>query len=214
MPHLTCVGHTRAELVELLETYRDAGIENILALAGDPPGRWQRPRRRLHLRHRVGRPGPRGRGLLGLCWPPSPRSTPARWTAATDRRRLAEKLRLADFAMTTFFFDVEHYRMLLEDLADLDCDDARSSPASCRLRTWPARGECRSHERHCHPRLAVREASTPSTVTRMRPASSVSRWRPTWLRSWWSYGVPGIHLYALNRAQSIQDIYDRLGLRR
>jgi 5,10-methylenetetrahydrofolate reductase len=27
-------------------------------------------------------------------------------------------------------------------------------------------------------------------------------------------GVPGIHLYAMNRAQSIQEIYDRLGLRR
>ena len=37
MPHLTCVGHTRADLVELLEAYRAAGIENILALAGDPP---------------------------------------------------------------------------------------------------------------------------------------------------------------------------------
>jgi methylenetetrahydrofolate reductase (NADPH) len=27
-------------------------------------------------------------------------------------------------------------------------------------------------------------------------------------------GVPGIHLYAMNRAQSIQEIYDNLGLRR
>src|SRR3954466_14057781 len=37
MPHLTCVGHTRAELVELLESYKAGGVENILALAGDPP---------------------------------------------------------------------------------------------------------------------------------------------------------------------------------
>ena len=27
-------------------------------------------------------------------------------------------------------------------------------------------------------------------------------------------GVPGIHLYAMNRAQSIEEIYDNLGLRR
>src|SRR5690606_9188962 len=37
MPHLTCVGHTREELVSLLQDYRGHGIDNVLALAGDPP---------------------------------------------------------------------------------------------------------------------------------------------------------------------------------
>jgi methylenetetrahydrofolate reductase (NADPH) len=37
MAHLTCVGHRRAELVEIVDGYGDAGVENILALAGDPP---------------------------------------------------------------------------------------------------------------------------------------------------------------------------------
>src|SRR5215510_8821371 len=37
MAHLTCIAHTREQLVSLLEEYRAAGIENILALAGDPP---------------------------------------------------------------------------------------------------------------------------------------------------------------------------------
>lgn len=37
MPHLACIGHTRAELSGLLDDYADAGIDNILALAGDPP---------------------------------------------------------------------------------------------------------------------------------------------------------------------------------
>jgi len=35
--HLTCVGSTREQLGDLLNSYQQAGIENILALRGDPP---------------------------------------------------------------------------------------------------------------------------------------------------------------------------------
>lgn len=37
MAHLTCVGSTEAEIASVLEQLSDAGIENILALRGDPP---------------------------------------------------------------------------------------------------------------------------------------------------------------------------------
>jgi hypothetical protein len=37
MPHLTCMSHTKAEVLELVRDYEANGIENILALAGDPP---------------------------------------------------------------------------------------------------------------------------------------------------------------------------------
>jgi methylenetetrahydrofolate reductase (NADPH) len=37
MAHFTCVGATTAELREMLGTMRDAGIDNVLALRGDPP---------------------------------------------------------------------------------------------------------------------------------------------------------------------------------
>ena len=35
--HLTCVGHTEAEIYDVLETYAENGVLNILALGGDPP---------------------------------------------------------------------------------------------------------------------------------------------------------------------------------
>src|SRR6478672_13228040 len=38
MAHLTCQGHTRAQIAEILDGYRAAGIQNILALGGDLPG--------------------------------------------------------------------------------------------------------------------------------------------------------------------------------
>ena len=37
LPHLTCAANRRAELVTLIERYRRGGVENLLALHGDPP---------------------------------------------------------------------------------------------------------------------------------------------------------------------------------
>ncbi len=38
MAHLTCVGHTTDELLDILATLRGSGVGNVLALRGDPPG--------------------------------------------------------------------------------------------------------------------------------------------------------------------------------
>ncbi len=37
VPHLTCVGSTRAKIAEVLQQYRDAGVKRIVALRGDLP---------------------------------------------------------------------------------------------------------------------------------------------------------------------------------
>jgi methylenetetrahydrofolate reductase (NADPH) len=37
MAHLTCMGHDEAELVGLLDRFAASGVENVLALRGDPP---------------------------------------------------------------------------------------------------------------------------------------------------------------------------------
>lgn len=37
MPHLTCVGHSQAQLIELVEQFQAAGFRNLMVLRGDPP---------------------------------------------------------------------------------------------------------------------------------------------------------------------------------
>src|SRR3954471_6878651 len=93
MAHLTCVGHTRLELAEILVDFRKAGVENVLALGGDPPtdpddaeGGLRYAIELVELARAIG-------GFsIGVAAHPigHPRSE----SMAADRDRLAEKLRL------------------------------------------------------------------------------------------------------------------------
>ncbi len=94
MAHFTCVGATTGELREMLDTMRDGGVENVLALRGDPPAgetRVERDRGRARVLARADRDDPRRvrvrdrRGVLPRG--PHPRRPTPRATCATSRRR-------------------------------------------------------------------------------------------------------------------------------
>ena len=118
MAHVICVGHTRAEMLDLLKNYAEAGVQNIMALGGDIPDDPLAANSEFeHAIDLIGLAREIGDFSVGVAAHPDghPRS-PDR---ASDRRFLAEKLALADFAVTQFFFDVNEWTRLVGELAEL-----------------------------------------------------------------------------------------------
>lgn len=209
MPHLTCVGHTRAELRELLEAYRAGGVDNVLALAGDPPadgsdpgGEFTYAQELIELVREV------GDFSVGVAAFPEVHVRSV--DRASDRRHLAAKLAQADFGVTTFFFDVEDYRRLVDELADLGCETPvvpgvmpfvnvagtrrMSAMNGSAIPTWlQERLDAVDGDAEATRELGVEVAAEQ-------------------IAALLELGVPGVHLYAMNRAQSIRDVYQRLGL--
>jgi len=120
MAHLICVAHTRLELAEILVDLRKAGVENLMALGGDPPS--DPDAIEGELRHAVELVElARSIGGFSIGVAAHPIGHPRSPDLASDRAFLAEKLALADFGVTQFFFELDEYLRLVDDL-----------PGSCR----------------------------------------------------------------------------------
>lgn len=210
MPHLTCVGHTRAELHELLTHYRQAGIDNVLALAGDPPadggdagGDFTYATELIEL---VGEVGPFSVGVAAF-----PEVHPRSPDRASDRRFLAAKLARADFGITQFFFDPADYRRMVDELDALGCTTpvlpgvfpftnvaGVRRMAGMNGSTIPAALQARLDRVDGDP-VATRALGV-EVATELGAALLAD-------------GVPGLHLYTMNRAASVRQVCTDLDLR-
>src|SRR5438132_335822 len=95
MAHLTCAAHTRVELTEIVTRYRDAAVENILSLGGDPPKELDLPAGELKYATEL-LALVTGIGDFSVGVAVHPEGHPASTTVRDDRRRQAEKLALAE----------------------------------------------------------------------------------------------------------------------
>jgi methylenetetrahydrofolate reductase (NADPH) len=211
MAHLTCVGHTRAQIEALLDEYHQSGVENILALAGDPPADGTDPGGEFTYATDlvdVVRAHP-GNFSVGVAAHPElhPRSEGDR---AGDRRYLAAKLEEADFGITQFFFQVEDYVRMVEELA------AEGSTKPVLPGIMPAVGvaglvrmAAMNQAVIPAPLLERLEAAAddPAEVRKIGVDVSVELGQALL-----DAGAPGLHLYALNRSESVLRIVDGLGL--
>ena len=207
--HLTCVGHTREEISALLGEYKAAGVENILALGGDIPADPTQigPSDFRYAQDLVEYVRANFDVCIGVAAHPElhPRSV----SRESDRRHLADKLRLADFAMTQFFFDIDHYRRMIDELGALGVH----KPVLPGVMPVTNKGQI--------ARMAQMSGSEiPQWLTdRLAPLESPADVRKAGVEiatqlcaDLMAAGAPGLHIYTLNRSVAAREIAVNLGL--
>jgi methylenetetrahydrofolate reductase (NADPH) len=207
--HLTCVGHTHSEIEEIIATYVEHGLENVLALAGDPPQDPANARPSdytyaLELVEHL-------KSIADLCIGVAahPEGHPRSPDLATDRRYLADKLRVTDYATTQFFFEVEHYEALVNDLADLDVHKP-VIPGIMPVTNLAQVERMAQLSGSVFPqwlRDKLEAAASPDDVRRIGVEAATQL-----CAQLLEAGAPGLHFYTLNRSTATREIYEQLGL--
>ena len=207
MAHLICVGHSRAEMTEILVNYRDAGVENLMALGGDLPEGEDLARELDHASDLVELARSVGEFSIGVAAHPDghPRSS----DLASDRRFLAAKLAAADFAVTQFFFELSQWTSLVEEVGALGVTKpilpgimpVTTLSGMARMATMgamvPASLVARLERAH--------ERGGPGAVR----AEGVAAAREL-CEALLEAGAPGLHFYTLNRSTATREIHEAL----
>src|SRR5947209_605881 len=215
MAHLSCVGTTRQELCAILDGIADAGIENVLALRGDPPRgqiTWKpHPGGLLYSTELASLIRSRYPFSVGAaCFPEVHPEAP---DLSSDLRFLREKVEAgASFLITQLFFDDELFFRFLEEARAVgidvpiipgimpitDVSQIKTITGMCGA-TIPA------------PLLEQLElrAEDPDAVLQLGVSYATLQGAELLAR-----GAPGIHFYTLNRSPATRAILSALRLLR
>lgn len=210
--HLTCVGASRAEVRSVIGQYADAGVRNILALRGDPPGgpgaEWtQYPGGMEHASELVALVRGCGSFCVGVAAFPDPH--PASGSSDLDAQILFEKQQAgATFAITQFFFKAATYFELVERARALGVT-IPIIPGIMPVTNLAQIKRFAALSGTDFPAdLAAQFEAVPETDVRPLGIELASQL----CRDLLDAGAPGLHFYTLNRSTATRDIYANLGL--
>ena len=213
MAHLTCVAQTREDVRRVLERLDEAGVENVIALRGDPPrgqenfvpteGGFQYATELIeHIRANF------EFGLAAACYPEGHTESP---DLDSDIRYAREKVdKGAEFLITQLFYDNRYFFEFMERaeraginvpiipgvLPILNTAQIRRFTSLCGATIPPDLD--RKLDEYADDDNAVRELGVEHATRQVQEL--------------WDSGVPGVHFYVLNRSYSVSQILCNLNL--
>jgi methylenetetrahydrofolate reductase (NADPH) len=212
MCHLTCVGHSAAELGLVLDRLRDNGIDNVLPLRGDPPrgqdhferapdgfGHAQELTRFIRPRYEF--------CLGGASYPEGHPDCP---DLEEDLRHLREKVDSgAEFLITQLFFEADLYFSFVERARAMGIG-VPIVPGILPVLSLP---QIERFTALCGASIPARlRARLEACPDEESVVGAGIEWATEQCAALLGGGAPGIHFYTLNRAHSTRAILENLGL--
>jgi methylenetetrahydrofolate reductase (NADPH) len=215
MAHLSCVGATRDELCVILDSLVEAGIENVLALRGDPPrgeAAWTpHPDGLRYSSELAALIDSRYEACVGAaCFP---EVHPEAVDMTSDLRFLKQKVDSGvSFLITQLFFDNDAYFRFVEEARAVGID----VPIIPGIMPITDVGQIKRFTDMCGasiPEALLRQlearAPFPSEVLQLGVSYATLQCAELLAR-----GAPGIHFYTLNRSPATRAILSALRLLR
>ena len=210
-PHLSCIEGTRESIGEFLDRYKDTGVRRIVALRGDLPDDMESPGVFSRATELVGFIRERTGDYFHVEVACYPEFHPEAGTAADDLAHFRDKVEAgADSAMTQFFYNADAYFYFVDQVERLAVDVpiipgtmpiwnytqvARfSAGCGAEIPRWlKQRMEAYGDDDGSQRQLGIEFVT--DLCQRLLDA-----------------GAPGLHFYALNRAEPTSTIWNNLGL--
>lgn len=203
MTHLTCVGASEEGIANYIADMKKVGVNNILALRGDPPKDkpWDWNAGAFHHAADLVRFIRRNFPEMGIGVAAYPAPHPESGTFEEDRQFTAEKLAVgAEFAITQLFFDVREYMELMATLQRKKID-VPIVPGILPIQSLESLRRVLSLCGANIPGnlyLALEEANEKGGAEAVREKGL--EFALNQIHQLLAYGAPGIHLYTLNKS--------------
>jgi methylenetetrahydrofolate reductase (NADPH) len=219
--HLTCVCHSKRELGSILDRYAASGVENIMALSGDPPRTMANYDRSTDafryaaqlvefIRQRKKLPDPRGFGIGVAGFPEGHPDTPNRIKEMDFLKKKVDAG--ADYICTQLFFDNRDFYDFRErcELAGITVPIVAGIMPIATKQGMTRMAELAAGARF--PAALLKAVQRCSTVADVRLLGI--HWATQQCLDLLNHGVRGIHFYTLNKSDATLQIYANLGLRK